>query len=144
MGSACIRRTVARRSSSYSSFPETTFVLEAIGWPLDLTAEGFSRWEERLRAVSEFPNLVLKLQGIALILGTSSTAIDPWIRMAVTISGARRSMFASHYPIDHLLWDSQTMVFTMQAVLADLSAEERADFFGKTARRVYFPSTGSR
>ena len=54
-----------------TSFPDTTFVLEATGWPLDLTAEGFSRWEERLRAVSEFPNVVLKLQGIALIFGTS-------------------------------------------------------------------------
>jgi predicted TIM-barrel fold metal-dependent hydrolase len=126
-----------------ASFPETTFVLEAIGWPLDLTAGGFSRWEERLRAVSEFPNVVLKLQGIALILGTSLTAIGPWIRMAINIFGARRCMFASHYPIDHLLWDSQTMVSTMQAALADLSAEERADFFGETARRVYFPSADS-
>jgi predicted TIM-barrel fold metal-dependent hydrolase len=126
-----------------ASFPETTFVLEAIGWPLDLSAEGFTRWEERLRAVSEFPNVVVKLQGIALILGTSSTAFGPWIRTAVDIFGTRRCMFASHYPIDRLLWDSQTMVSTVQAALADLSAEERADFFGDTARRVYFPSAGS-
>ena len=27
-----------------TSFPDTTFVLAAVGWPLDLTAEGFSRW----------------------------------------------------------------------------------------------------
>ena len=81
-----------------TSFPETTFVLEAIGWPLDLTAEGFSRWEERLRAVSEFPNVVLKLQGIALIFGTSLAAIGPWIRMAISIFGARRCMFATSLP----------------------------------------------
>jgi len=120
-----------------TSFPDTTFVLEATGWPLDLTAEGFSRWEERLRAVSEFPNVVLKLQGIALIFGTSFEAIGRWIRMAISIFGTRRCMFATHYPIDHLLWDSQTMVSTVQAALGDLSAEQRADFFGETARRVY-------
>ena len=95
-----------------TSFPDTTFVLEALGWPLDLSTEGFSRWEKRLSAVSEFPNVVLKLQGIALIFGTSPEAIGRWIRMALSIFGARRCMFATHYPVDHLLWDSQTMVST--------------------------------
>ena len=34
------------------------------------------------------------------------------------------------------------MVSTVQAALGDLSAEERADFFGETARRVYLlPAT---
>jgi hypothetical protein len=32
-----------------TSFPDTTFVLEGLGWPLDLSTEGFSRWEERFR-----------------------------------------------------------------------------------------------
>ena len=118
-------------------FPDTTFVLEALGWPLDLSTEGFSRWEERLSAVSEFPNVVLKLQGIALIFGTSPEAIGRWIRMALSIFGARRCMFATHYPVDHLLWDSQTMVSTIQATLGELSSKEEAEFFGETARRVY-------
>jgi predicted TIM-barrel fold metal-dependent hydrolase len=39
--------------------------------------------------------------------------------------------------IDHLLWDGPTMVSTVQAVLADLSANQQAEFFGQTARRVY-------
>ena len=120
-----------------AAFPETTFVLEAVGWPVDLTAEGFSRWEERLTAVSRFPNVVLKLQGIALIFGTSREAIGKWIRTALSIFGAGRCMFASHYPIDHLLWDTETMVSTVQAALGDVPSTERALFFGETARRVY-------
>jgi len=120
-----------------SSFPDTTFVVEAIGWPLDRSEDGFARWEERLRGVSEFPNVVLKMQGIALILGTSEAAIGPWIRMALNIFGANRCMFASHYPVDHLLWDCRTMVRTIEATIADLPADEHAEFFGLTARRVY-------
>jgi predicted TIM-barrel fold metal-dependent hydrolase len=120
-----------------TSFPDTTFVLEAAGWPLDRTAEGFSRWEDSLRAVSEFPNVVLKTQGLALIFGTSEEAIGRWIRKALSIFGADRCMFATHYPIDHLLWDGPTMVSTVLAALADLSTQEQADFFGGTARRVY-------
>jgi predicted TIM-barrel fold metal-dependent hydrolase len=120
-----------------ASFPDTTFVLEAAGWPLDLSADGFRRWEERLREVSEFPNVVLKTQGLALIFGTSEDAIGPWIRAAVGIFGADRCMFASHYPVDRLLWDGPTMISTIEAALVGLSAGEQADFFGATARRVY-------
>ncbi|WP_370182418.1 amidohydrolase [Rhodococcus wratislaviensis] len=120
-----------------TAFPDTTFVLEAAGWPVDLTAEGFTRWEERLTAVSQFPNVVLKLQGIALIFGTSPEAISRWVRAAISIFGAGRCMFASHYPIDHLLWDTETMVSTVQAALGDLPSTEQALFFGETARRVY-------
>ncbi|OUS96395.1 amidohydrolase [Rhodococcus sp. NCIMB 12038] len=127
-----------------AAFPDTTFVLEAVGWPVDLTAEGYSRWKERLGAVSQFPNVVLKFQGIALIFGTSLDAIGRWVRTAVGIFGAGRCMFASHYPIDHLLWDSETMVSTMQAALGDLPSAEQALFFGETARRVYrLPAAGS-
>jgi predicted TIM-barrel fold metal-dependent hydrolase len=126
------------------SFPDTTFVLEAVGWPLDTTPRGFALWEERLRAASEFPNVVLKLQGIALIFGPSQDAISPWVRMALNIFGAGRCMFATHYPVDHLLWDIQTLVSTLRATLADRSAEEHAEFFGGTARRVYgLPTTAT-
>ncbi|MGV9867301.1 amidohydrolase family protein [Rhodococcus koreensis] len=120
-----------------AAFPDTTFVLEAVGWPVDLTDDGFSRWEERLGAVSRFPNVVVKFQGIALIFGTSPDAIGRWIRTALGIFGAGRCMFASHYPIDHLLWDGETMVSTVQAALDDLPSAEQALFFGDTARRVY-------
>lgn len=120
-----------------SAFPDTTFVLEAVGWPLDLTEAGFDRWQDRLRAVSEFPNVVLKLQGIALIFGTAPDVFGPWLRSAVDIFGARRSMFASHYPIDHLLWDAPTMVAALAGALDGTSAEDQSEFFGGTARRVY-------
>src|SRR5205823_6458956 len=62
------------------SFPETQIVLEAIGWPLDRSDDGFKRWEERLKAVSQFPNVTLKLQGLAVILGPSQDAIGSWVR----------------------------------------------------------------
>ena len=57
--------------------------------------------------------------------------------MPVSIFGARRCMFATHYPVDHLLWDSQTMVSAIQATLGELSSKEQAEVFGETARRVY-------
>jgi predicted TIM-barrel fold metal-dependent hydrolase len=57
--------------------------------------------------------------------------------MALSIFGAQRCMFATHCPIDHPLWDGNTVVSTVQAALADLSAKQQAEFIGQTARRVY-------
>jgi predicted TIM-barrel fold metal-dependent hydrolase len=119
------------------SFPDTDMVLEAAGWPLDLTPDGFKRWRERLQAVSEFPNVTLKFQGLPLLFGPSIDELGPWVRTAVGIFGARRCMFASDFPIDRLLCGFQELVSTLLAVLSDLNAEEQSAFFSGCARRQY-------
>jgi predicted TIM-barrel fold metal-dependent hydrolase len=120
-----------------SSFPETKIVLEAAGWPLDQTAEGFKRWEQRLEAVSEFPNVTLKLQGLALLFGPSAEAIGPWARGAARIFGPGRCMFASHFPVDRLLWSFDDLLEAMEEALGDLDPEERHAIFAGCATEVY-------
>lgn len=119
------------------TYPETPIVLEAIGWPLDQSADGFRHWEERLHFISAYPNVSLKLQGLALIFGPSRTAIEPWVRRALEIFGAGRCMFASHFPVDRLLWTAGEMVDTVRTILRGYSDADQAQFFGGTARRVY-------
>lgn len=119
------------------SFPDTDMVLEAAGWPLDLTPDGFKRWRERLQAVSEFPNVTLKFQGLPLLFGPSIDELGPWTRTAVEIFGAGRCMFASDFPIDGLLCSFQELVGSLLAVLGNLSAEDQSAFFSGCARRQY-------
>ena len=119
------------------SFPDTDMVLEAAGWPLDLTPDGFKRWRERLLAVSEFPNVTLKFQGLPLLFGPSIDELGPWTRTAVEIFGAGRCMFASDFPIDGLLCSFQELVGSLLAVLGDLTAEDQSAFFSGCARRQY-------
>jgi predicted TIM-barrel fold metal-dependent hydrolase len=121
------------------AYPQTQFVLEATGWPLNLTPEGFSRWQERMQRLSSLPNVVVKLQGLALVFGPSREAIGPWVREAVTIFGAGRCMFASHFPVDRLLWSFHTLVSTLREVLTDLPPEDRHEFFAGVASRTYRP-----
>ena len=119
------------------SFPDTEMVLEAVGWPLDLTADGFRRWRERLQAVSEFPNVALKFQGLPLLFGPSVDQLGPWVRAAVEIFGASRCMFATDFPVDGLVCSFEELVSNLLAVLGDLSAEEQSAFFSGCARRQY-------
>jgi predicted TIM-barrel fold metal-dependent hydrolase len=124
------------------AFPQTRFALEAAGWPLDLGADGFNRWQDRMRAISEFPNVTLKLQGLALLFGPSADEFGPWARAAVEIFGADRCMFAAHFPVDRLLCGFDELVGGLLAALEGLGAEELAAFFAGCAIREYQLETG--
>jgi predicted TIM-barrel fold metal-dependent hydrolase len=112
-------------------------VLEAGGWPLDKGPAGFRRWHERLEALSQFPNVTLKLQGLALLFAPSREALAPWVGAALRIFGPSRTMFATHFPVDRLLWSFDELVQSTCAILADLSPHEQEAFFSGCARHVY-------
>lgn len=118
-------------------FPEVPIVVEAAGWPLDRSAAGFRMWRERLIELSEHPNVSLKLQGLALIFGTDSDVLSPWIATAVEVFGADRCMFATHLPVDGLIWSCADLVNATRTALARSDDAALADFFGGTATRVY-------
>lgn len=119
------------------SFPQTPIVLEAAGWPLDQSPDGFRRWQDELAAVTQFPNVTLKLQGLALVFGPSAEAMAPWVRAAVRIFGPERCMFAAHFPVDRLLWSYRELVQAVRSALDDLTGEEQQAFFSGCARREY-------
>jgi predicted TIM-barrel fold metal-dependent hydrolase len=124
-------------SQLIQSFPQTRIVLEAAGWPLDQGANGFQRWRDRLEAISQFPNVTLKLQGLALLFGPSRDEVAPWLRAAVQIFGPQRCMFAAHFPIDRLLWTYDELIRTLLTILDDLTTEDLQAFFSGCARREY-------
>lgn len=121
------------------SFPDVPIVLEAAGWPLDRSPAGFRRWQEALIAVAERPNVTLKLQGLALLFGPSEQEISAWLHAAVEIFGADRCMFATHLPVDGLLWSAADLLAATRRVLDDRSTAEQDAYLAGTARRIYLP-----
>ena len=117
------------------SFPGVPIVLEAAGWPLDRSPDGFQRWHDALTALSEHRNVTLKLQGLALIFGAERRSIEPWVNAAVEIFGASRCMFATHLPVDGLLWACTDLIDATTVALTDI--EVYSDYFRGTAARVY-------
>jgi predicted TIM-barrel fold metal-dependent hydrolase len=55
----------------------------------------------------------------------------------VEIFGAERCMFATHFPVDRLLWSFEELVGTLVTILDDRSPEDRASFFSGCAEREY-------
>lgn len=120
-----------------SSYPDTHIVLEAIGWPLDQSRDGFQRWTGRLEAVAAHPNVTLKMQGLALIFGPTRSGVEPWVRAALDSFGPSRCMFASHFPVDRLLWSWPELLEVMRSVTTHVSETDRHEFFAGCARREY-------
>ena len=118
-------------------FPHVPIVLEAAGWPLDRSSSGFHRWRDQMRAVSEHANVTLKLQGLALIFGADQECVAPWVTSAVEIFGADRCMFATHLPVDGLLWTCADLENATRAALTGLNPSAVDDYFGATADRIY-------
>jgi predicted TIM-barrel fold metal-dependent hydrolase len=119
------------------SFPNVPIVLEAVGWPLDRSAAGVCRWQDALTAVAQRPNVTLKLQGLALLFGPSEHEISAWVRAAIEIFGADRCMFATHLPVDGLLWTVTDLLEATEGVLDTRSTQERDAYLAGTARRIY-------
>ena len=75
--------------------------------------------------------------GLALIFGPTRSRVEPWVRTALSIFGARRCMFASHFPVDRLLWSWDEMLTVLEAVCDELPQGDRYEFFSGCARREY-------
>jgi predicted TIM-barrel fold metal-dependent hydrolase len=86
--------------------------------------------------VSQFQNVTLKFQGLALLFGPSTERLRPWVATAVRIFGASRCMFASHF-VDGLICSFRDLVDSLLAILSDLTGEERSGFFSGCAIEQY-------
>ncbi|MEZ4869025.1 MAG: amidohydrolase family protein [Caldilineaceae bacterium] len=137
--------------------PATTIVLNHLGGPIGIgpyagrCAEVFTEWQKSIQELSQYPNVVVKLGGIAMEVNgygwheralppTSAELVAaqrPWHLHAIDCFGPDRCMFESNYPVEgisvpyHVLWN------TFKLIAADFSPTEKAALLGGTATRVY-------
>lgn len=140
-----------------SAFPDTTIVVNHLGGPLgigpyaDRREEIFAQWAEAYATLSECPNVVAKIGGIAMTANgfgwderdlppTSDELADsqrPYYLQAIECFGPDRCMFESNFPVEkqsvsyHVLWNA------FKKIAADFNEEDKDALFRETADRVY-------
>ncbi len=119
-------------------FPDTQIILNHTGLPADRSAEGLAGWRKAMGALSDAPNVALKISGLGQP-GKAWTidANGPVIRDALSIFGAERCMFASNFPVDSLCAAFQTIFSSYLTLTANLDADLRQGLFHENARRIY-------
>jgi L-fuconolactonase len=138
-------RHLSRLLRLIDSHPNLTFVLDHCGKPQLVTSK-LAIWQRDIALLAEHPNIVCKLSGLA------TEAVSDWqiagLRQAVNhvraCFGPRRLLWGSDWPVVNLAGGYGKWFAAAEALLADLSQEERADVLGGNAARIYLSSRGRR
>ncbi|SCB58279.1 Predicted metal-dependent hydrolase, TIM-barrel fold [Rhizobium aethiopicum] len=120
------------------AFPETLFVLNHGGSPVDRTQEGMALWRRGLRALGREPNVRLKISDlVAYDHAWTLESLRPVIEHCLDCFGPARSMFASDFPVAglHASFDEVYEVF--RTVAGGLSLDEQRAVFLATANDTY-------
>lgn len=120
-------------------YPDINFLIPAMGWPLDLSAEGFQQWKKYLTLASQCENLSMKIHGLECIFGMQWTIdqIKPWLLTTIECFGTTRCMLGSHMPIAKLSRSFSELYRAYETIFADYSAHEKENLFYQTAQQWF-------
>jgi L-fuconolactonase len=123
--------------------PDLQFVLDHCAKPR-LAARDITIWKDDIALLAKRSNIVCKLSGLA------TEAAPDWqlndLREAVehvrTCFGPKRLIWGSDWPVVNLAGGYEKWFTAAEALLADLSPDEKTDVFGGTAARIYLAQRG--
>ena len=111
----------------------------------------FADWHSKIRRLSAFPNLTLKLGGLGMQRAgfpfygqsdgvgseTVAAAWRPWFEAAIEAFGADRCMFESNFPVDHMSCSYAVLWNAFKRIVAALPLRDKDALFHATAARFY-------
>lgn len=137
--------------------PECTIILNHSGGVLGAGTyagrrdELFHSWRASMRAVSQLPNVFIKIGGLGMphcgfgfedrceppCYDELAKHWNPYVETCIELFGANRSMFESNFPADRRSCTYANLWNAFKKITADYSDDERAALFAGTAARVY-------
>jgi predicted TIM-barrel fold metal-dependent hydrolase len=124
--------------------PDMVFILDHCGTP-DIAGGGWDQWSTGLNEVAACPNISVKLSGISAYAapGTASLkSLRPWIDRVIEVFTPGRMVWGSDWPVANLGLGMVGWLDVTEAVLSELSADERAQIGWRNAQRIYSVNAG--
>jgi L-fuconolactonase len=125
--------------------PNLQFVLDHFGKP-PLATGDTAGWKRDIALLAERANIVCKLSGLATEAARDWRVAD--LRQAVdhvrACFGPQRMLWGSDWPVVNLAGGYVKWFAAAEALLTDLSADEKAGVFGENAVRIYLSKRGRR
>lgn len=121
-----------------SENPDVSFVLDHLGWPRDISDQGFETWKSNLRLLAVHENVFLKLSGIGLIFKTDDRDnIKRFLHAGIELFGEDRCFFASNCPPDALFIPYGKIVEIARDAYSRYSPETQRKLFYENAKLFY-------
>lgn len=120
-------------------YPDIGFTIAVMGWPVDLSRDGYARWKADMSAIGQCENTCASISAVECIFGMSwnEGQVKPWLMSMVEMFEPKRCMFGSHLPIDALSYGFDGLYDSYQRIVAEFSDDERDDMFRRTALNWY-------
>ena len=130
---------LAGLTSLARNFPDLRFILPLMGWPIDLTEQGFHAWRSDMAALARCENVAVKIFGAECIFGLHWTVpqIRPWVLTTIELFGPARCMFASLMPIAALSRPIQDVYKAYEEIVEGFTSSERRCLFHDAAKSNY-------
>ncbi len=119
--------------------PEQPFILDHCGNP-DVTAGAFEPWAASMKTLATFPNLAVKMSGIAVNCAPGTATLEtirPYAEHMIELFGPERVVWGSDWPVVNLACGLPDWIDISKAILARYSSDEQAAIAGENARRIY-------
>jgi L-fuconolactonase len=120
------------------ALPQLSFVVDHISKPV--IGGDLEPWASDLRALAALPNVSCKLSGMVTEASWTDwkvSDLQPYADVVLDAFGPGRVMFGSDWPVCLLAASYAEVVEAAEALTATLTAAERQQIFGDTARRIY-------
>jgi L-fuconolactonase len=119
--------------------PEVSVILDHLGKPPVAHPTQFDAWKQALSDVAALPNTAVKLSGLPAEApaGTISRAYHPWLRAAVDLFGAERSMVGTDWPVSRRPGLTRDRWFEVVSEALEPSPSDRDRISQGTAVEVY-------
>ncbi|CCB89886.1 amidohydrolase family protein [Simkania negevensis] len=119
-------------------YSDVRFVLEHLGWPLDLSKEGFELWKNRLALLASETNVHFKISGISSVLKTSDQkTIEPYLLTAIELFGVDRCFFGSNFPPDSLHCTFAGLLDSLKRIFSQFDEKTQTKLFYQNAKDFY-------
>jgi L-fuconolactonase len=144
---------LSRVASLAKAFPNTPLIVNHCGGVVrinDYAKRGdvFEVWRDGITALSQLPNVSIKLSGLGMALSgfdfeaspTSAVlarAWQPWVMHCLESFGSNRCMWGSNFPVDRRNYTFNAGLNAFKRLLATASPDEKDDVFWRTAARTY-------
>lgn len=122
--------------------PNIGFTIALMGWPLDLSKDGFDRWKRDLAQLAVRDDVCVDISALECIFGMewSVSEAAPWVLSAIDMFDVSRCMFGSHMPVAKLSTGFADLSDRYAQLVAGLSPNEIDEIFFDVADRWFNPT----
>jgi len=122
------------------NYDSTLFIINHTLSPLDITNENINLWLDKIKILSKYENVAIKLSGFGEFNSNwTSESIKPLILYSIENFGVNRCMFGTNFPVDKFLSNASYEDYwkAYLKITQDFSEDEINNLFYKNAEKFY-------